>query len=283
MKRQPFFYWFTVPAVFLALAFLASMGTIVQYSFRKYIPGSLDVGPVTLENFERLSHPLYFNVYLDTLLLSLYTSVFTLVLGYPLAYVMVRARARWIKSTVLIVAIVPLFTSEIVRTYAWLNVLGANGFINSLLLGTGLLERPLQMIFTPFGVTVALVHFSMPIMVVILAAAISHIDTDYEKVAASLGANPIEVFWKVTLPLSTPGIVSGFVTIFAWTLSAFATPQLIGGGKVNMVSNIVYQLGFASFNFPFAAVLSLIAVVLTIVLLLVIHVSTRRLEKMSLH
>lgn len=283
MKRQPFFYWFTVPAVFLALAFLASMGTIIQYSFRKYIPGSLDVGPMTLENFERLSHPLYFNVYLDTLLLSLYTSVFTLVLGYPLAYVMVRARSHWIKSTVLIIAIVPLFTSEIVRTYAWLNVLGANGFINSLLLGTGLLERPLQMMFTPFGVTIALVHFSMPIMVVILAAAISHIDINYEKAAASLSANPIAVFWKVTLPLSTPGIISGFVTIFAWTLSAFATPQLIGGGKVNMVSNIVYQLGFASFNFPFAAVLSLIAVVLTIVLLLVIHVSTRRLEQMSLH
>ena len=283
MKRQPFFYWFTVPAVVLALAFLASMGAIIQYSFRKHIPGSLDVGPVTLENFERLAHPLYFSVYLDTLLLSLYTSVFTLVLGYPLAYVMVRARSRWIKSTVLIVSIVPLFTGEIVRTYAWLNVLGHNGFINSLLLGTGLLDRPLQMMFTPFGVTVALVHFSMPIMVVILAAAISHIDTAYEKAAASLSANPIKVFWKITLPLSMPGIVSGFVTIFAWTLSAFATPQLIGGGKVNMISNIVYQLGFASFNFPFAAVLSLLAVMLTIVLLLVIYASTRRLEKMSLH
>jgi putative spermidine/putrescine transport system permease protein len=283
MKRQPFFYWFTVPAVFLALAFLASMGAIIQYSFRKYIPGSLDVGPVTLANFERLGHPLYFNVYLDTLLLSLYTSVFTLLLGYPLAYVLVRARSTWVKSTVLIVSIVPLFTGEIVRTYAWLNVLGNNGFLNSLLLGSGLIERPIQMMFTPFGVTVALVHFSMPIMVVILAAAISHIDTAYEKAAASLRANPLKVFWKITLPLSTPGIVSGFVTIFAWTLSAFATPQLIGGGKVNMVSNVVYQLGFASFNFPFAAVLSLLAVVLTIALLLVIHASTRRVEEMSLH
>ena len=283
MKRPPFFYWFTVPAVVLALAFLASMAAIIQYSFRKYIPGSLDVGPVTLENFERLAHPLYFNVYLDTLLLSLYTSVFTLVLGYPLAYVLVRARSGWIKSTVLIVSIVPLFTGEIVRTYAWLNVLGNSGFINSLLLGTGLLERPVQMMFTPFGVTVALVHFSMPIMVVILAAAISHIDIAYEKAAASLSANPIKVFWKITLPLSMPGIVSGFVTIFAWTLSAFATPQLIGGGKVNMISNIVYQLGFASFNFPFAAVLSLLAVVLTIVLLLLIHISTRRVEEVSLH
>ena len=283
MKRPPFFYWFTVPAGVLALAFLASMAAIIQYSFRKYIPGSLDVGPVTLENFERLAHPLYFSVYLDTLLLSLYTSVFTLVLGYPLAYVLVRARSGWIKSTVLIVSIVPLFTGEIVRTYAWLNVLGNNGFINSLLLGTGLLERPVQMMFTPFGVTVALVHFSMPIMVVILAAAISHIDTAYEKAAASLSANPIKVFWKITLPLSMPGIVSGFVTIFAWTLSAFATPQLIGGGKVNMISNIVYQLGFASFNFPFAAVLSLLAVVPTIVLLLLIHISTRRVEEVSLH
>ncbi len=80
-----------------------------------------------------------------------------------------------------------------------------------------------------------------------------------------------------------PGIVSGFVTIFAWTLSAFATPQLIGGGKVNFVSNMVYQLGFASFNFPFAAVLSLIAILLTVIMLLVIHASTRRMEEMSLH
>ena len=103
---------------------------------------------------------------------------------------------------------------------------------------------------------VALVHVTLPVMVIMLAAALSHIDRDYEKAAESLGAGPIRAFLTVTLPLSMPGIVAGVTTAFAWTFSAFATPQLIGGGQVNMVSNLVYQLGFASFNFPFAASLS---------------------------
>lgn len=283
MTRQPFFFWFTVPAVALAALFALSVGVIVQYSFREFIPGSLDVGPVTLENFARIAKPLYFRVFVDTLLLSFYTSVFTLLLGYPLAYALVRARSPWVKSVILVISIVPLFTGEIVRTYAWLNVLGSDGFVNSLLIGLGIVDDPVQMMFTQFGVVVALVHYSIPIMVVILAAAISHIDLNYEKAAASLSASPLKVFVKVTLPLSMPGIVSGLVTIFAWTLSAFATPQLIGGGKVNMIANMVYQLGFASFNFPFAAVLSLVALVLTILLLVIIRRSAQRIDEMSLH
>lgn len=283
MKRQPFFFWFTVPAVVTAFVFLASVVAIVQYSFREFIPGSLDVGPFTLDNFARIAHPLYFRIFLDTLLLSFYTSVFTLILGYPLAYALVRARSSMVKSVILVISIVPLFTGEIVRTYAWLNVLGSDGFVNSLLMGIGIIDQPLQMMFTQFGVTIALVHYSIPIMVVILAAAISHIDTNYEKAAASLSASPLKVFWKVTLPLSMPGIVSGVVTIFAWTLSAFATPQLIGGGKVNMIANMVYQLGFASFNFPFAAVLSLVALMLTVILLVIIRRGARRIDEMSLH
>jgi putative spermidine/putrescine transport system permease protein len=90
-----------------------------------------------------------------------------------------------------------------------------------------------------------------------LAAGLSHIDRNYEKAAASLGAGPVRVFLTVTLPLSMPGVVAGFSTAFAWTFSAFATPQLIGGGRVSTVSTLVYQLGFASFNFPFAATLSI--------------------------
>ena len=103
---------------------------------------------------------------------------------------------------------------------------------------------------------IALVHVTLPVMVIMLAAALAHIDPDYERAAGTLGAGPVRVFLTVTLPLSAPGIVAGVTTAFAWTFSAFATPQLIGGGQVNMVSNLVYQLGFASFNFPFAASLS---------------------------
>ena len=178
-----------------------------------------------------------------------------------------RAQNRLIKSAILIIAVTPLFLGEVVRTYSWIVVLGNNGFINSVLLKLGLIDRPLQIMFTTFGVITALVHVTLPVMVIMLAAAFAHIDPDLREAAESLGAGPIRAFLTVTLPLSTPGIIAGVTTAFAWTFSAFATPQLIGGGQVNMISNLVYQLGFASFNFPFAASLSVAGLALTFAIL----------------
>ena len=165
-----------------------------------------------------------------------------------------------------------------VRTYSWIVVLGNNGFVNVGAAQARHDRTPLQLMFTVTGVTIALVHVTLPVMVIMLAAALAHIDPDYEKAAESLGAGPIRAFLTVTLPLSMPGIMAGMTTAFAWTFSAFATPQLIGGGKVNMVSNLVYQLGFANFNFPFAASLSVAALALTFVSLALMRVLMRPLE-----
>jgi len=162
-------------------------------------------------------------------------------------------------------------------------VLGNNGFVNSVLLQLGIIGQPLQLLFTVTGVTIALVHVTLPVVVVMLAAAIAHIDPDYERAAESLGAGPVRVFLTVTLPLSGPGIVAGVTTAFAWTFSAFATPQLVGGGKVNMVSNLVYQLGFANFNFPFAAALCVAGLALTYLAIFLMRVALRPLEKVGLH
>src|SRR5262249_36473438 len=115
------------------------------------------------------------------------------------------------------------------------------------------------------------------------AAAPSDITRDYERAAPSLGGGPLRVFLTVTLPLSTPGIIAGVTTAFAWTFSAFATPQLIGGGRVNMLANLVYQLGFASFNFPFAASLSVAGLALTFALLALMRAAAGPLQKIGLH
>jgi putative spermidine/putrescine transport system permease protein len=147
----------------------------------------------------------------------------------------------------------------------------------------GLIEQPIQFMFTTFGVVIALVHVTLPVMVIMLAAGLSHIDRDYQRAAASLGAGPIRTFVTVTLPLSMPGIVAGVTTAFAWTFSAFATPQLIGGGRVNMISNLVYQLGFASFNFPFAASLCVAGLALTLVVVSALRLAARPLEKIGPH
>lgn len=283
MSKRPFLGWFVTPAVIMSAVFVMALVAILQYSFREFIPGSLQVGAWTLANLEYIGRPLFVNVFLDTVRICVLTAFFTLIVGYPLAYALVRARNPLIKASILVIAITPLFTGEIVRTYSWIIVLGNNGFVNTFLLALGIVDEPVQMMFTTFGVVVALVHFTLPIMVVMLAAALSHIDPDYEKAAEGLGAGPIRAFVTVTLPLSMPGIIAGTLTCFAWTFSAFATPQLIGGGQVNMVSNLVYQLGFASFNFPLAAVLSLAAMVLTIVLVGIVRVVTRPLERMGGH
>jgi putative spermidine/putrescine transport system permease protein len=152
-----------------------------------------------------------------------------------------------------------------------------------MLMRLGLINEPVQFMFTTFAVVVALVHVTIPVMVIMLAAALAHIEPDYVKAAESLGAGPIRAFLTVTLPLSMPGIIAGVTTAFAWTFSAFATPQLIGGGRVNMVSNLVYQLGFASFNFPFAASLCVAGVVLTIGVLSLMRLAARPLEKIGLY
>ena len=281
MTKQPFLRAFVTPAALCAFGFMAAMAAVLQYSFRAFIPGSLEPGGFTFANFTALLQPLYARVFLDTVWICFLTAFFTLLVGYPVAYALVHLRNVFLKSVILVIVVTPLFLGEVVRTYSWIIVLGNSGFINTVLLKIGLIDTPLQFMFTRFGVVVALVHVTLPVMVIMLAAALSHIDRDYQKAAESLGAGPIRVFLTVTLPLSTPGIIAGVTTAFAWTFSAFATPQLIGGGRVNMISNLVYQLGFASFNFPFAAALCLAGLVLTLVTLMLLRAAARPLEKIG--
>ncbi len=183
MTFRPFLRTFVSPAALCALGFVAALAAVMQYSLRAYVPGSLEPGGLTLENFAALMRPLYARVFLDTVWLCFLTAFFSLIIGYPLAYALVRARNVVVKSTILVIAVTPLFLGEVVRTYSWIVVLGNNGFVNSMLLKAGLIEQPLQLMFTRFGVVTALVHVTLPVMVIMLAAALSHIDRDYERAA----------------------------------------------------------------------------------------------------
>ncbi len=283
MKTRPFLALFVSPAMLAAGALVAAMAAILQFAFRAFVPGSMEPGGFTFANFVALLRPLYADVFLQTVSICLMTALATLIVAYPLAYAIVRSRSISLKSFLLVTALTPMFLGEVVRTYSWIIVLGNSGFINSILLGLHIVDRPVQMMFTTFGVVVALVHVTLPVMVIMLAAALSHVDLDYEKAATSLGAGPVRTFLTVTLPLSMPGIVAGLTTAFAWTFSAFATPQMIGGGRVPMVSTLIYQLGFSSFNFPFAAALSVTALALTVAVLALARAALRPLERLGAH
>src|SRR5919106_1796341 len=214
------------PAVVVLAVFAAALAALFRWSVLEFIPGSLQTGGLTLA------------------------------CAYPVAYALARTPSRRVRSALLVLTLAPFFTGAIVRTYAWV-----------LVLGNTVVSWPVPMLFTERGVLIGLVHFSMPTMILILAAALSHIDPVYGRAAASLGASPARVFRRVTLPLSMPGIVSGGLIVFAWTLSAFHTPELLGGGKVKMIANVVRDLGLDSFNWPGAAAFAMLALALTLALL----------------
>lgn len=244
------------PAVLVVAVFAAALSALLRYSVLEFVPGSLQTGGLTAANFTGIMSRQYLGAVWDTLVLSAATTGLTLVASYPVAYALARTQSGRVRSALLVLVLAPFFTGAIVRTYAWV-----------LVLGNTVVTWPVPMLFTPRGVLVGLVHFSMPTMILLLAAAISHIDPVYERAAASLGASPARVFRRVTLPLSLPGIVSGSVIVFAWTLSAFATPELLGGGRVKMISNVVRDLALDSFNWPGGAAFALLALVITLGLL----------------
>jgi putative spermidine/putrescine transport system permease protein len=244
------------PALAVLAVFAAALGALFRWSVLEFVPGSLQTGGLTLGNFRAVLAPQYLGAIRDTVVLSALTTGLTLAASYPVAYALARTPSRRVRSLILVLTLAPFFTGAIVRTYAWV-----------LVLGNTVVTWPVPMLFTERGVLVGLVHFSMPTMILMLAAALSHIDPAYERAAASLGASPARVFRRVTLPLSMPGIAAGSLIVFAWTLSAFPTPELLGGGRVKMIANVVKDLGLDSFNWPGAAAFAMLALALTLALL----------------
>ena len=248
-----------LPALAVLAVFAAALAALFRWSLLTFVPGSLQTGGLTLANFRGVLAPQYLDAVRDTLVLSALTTALTLAAAYPIAYALARTASRRVRSLILVLTLAPFFTGAIVRTYAWVMVLGNT-----------VVTWPVPMLFTERGVLIGLVHFSMPTMILILAAALSHIDPAYERAAASLGASPARVFWRVTLPLSMPGVLSGGLIVFAWTLSAFPTPELLGGGRVKMIANVVKDLGLDSFNWPGAAAFAMLTLALTLALLAVL-------------
>lgn len=248
-----------LPAAMVMALFALALAALLQLSVLEFIPGSLRTGGLTARNLDAVLAPQYLRYIWDTIVLSALTTVLTLLAAYPVAYALARSRSAGVRSLLLVLTLAPFFTGAIVRTYAWMLVLG-NTFV----------RWPVKLLFEPTGVLVGLVHFSMPTMILILAAALSHIDRSYERAAQSLGARPRRVFWRVTLPLSMPGVASACLVVFAWTFSAFPTPELLGGGRVKMIANVVKDLALDAFNWPGGAAFAAVALVVTFLLLAVV-------------
>lgn len=216
-----------LPLLIVFLISFASRGTYggVEWTF-------------TLANYRDLADPLYLWIYLRSVALALATTGLCLILGFPLACYIARAPARW-QGAWLMLVLIPFWTNFLVRTYAWMNVLRADGLLNRLLIATGLVSEPVEILYTDLAVLIGLVYGYLPFMVLPLYAAIERIDRSFIEAARDLYASRWAVFRRVIVPLAKPGIVAGCLLVFIPSLGAYLTPDLLGGARSMMVGNFI--------------------------------------------
>lgn len=264
------------------LALLVFFVLPLLWLFRSSFDRGLDSGVIesafTLENYQEfLTDRFYLQELLRTLRLGVVITILTLIATYPLALFLARTRSRW-RGVLVALAIAPLLTSTVVRTYGWLVILGNDGLVNGALLRLGLIDQPLRLINDEIGVVIGLVEILMPYMALGLLSGFGRIDPSLEEAAMSLGASTLRTFWRVTLPLSLPGIATGVLLVFVLTISSFVTPQLLGGGRVFLMATEIYDQATYTLDWPFAAAISFLLLALFGVVIAIYTRILRRLE-----
>ncbi len=208
---------------------------------------------------------------------ALITTAISAFVGFVTAYVVSRAPGR-IRSVLIIAAVFPLLTGVVVRSFAWLVILGRNGIVNEALLWTGLTAAPLSMLYTQGAVIVAMVYLFVPLMILTCVGVLEGIDEDVLAASASLGASPLATFWQVVFPLATPGLIVGCVLVFTGSFTSYATPQLLGGERQMMMGTFLYQRAMVTFDWLGASTIAAIMVAVTLATVLVMSRLARRLN-----
>lgn len=250
----------------LVLPLLLLLFFTFLYPVGRMLVSSLFDPGFTLDNYVRIfAEPLYLKVLLRTLWIGFVTTVGAFVLGYPVAYAMARAGGKlafWIAGCVLI----SLWTSVLVRSYAWIILLQRKGIINDFLVGTGVLDQPLKLIYTEGAVLLAMTHALMPIMILPIYSSLRTIPKELPQAAANLGAGVFTTFLKVTLPLSLPGVFAGTLMTFILALGFYVTPALVGGPQTLMMSTLIGQQTTVLLDWPFAGALATVLLAVTLIL-----------------
>jgi spermidine/putrescine transport system permease protein len=249
--------------LWLGLFFLAPLLVMAAYSLMpRGTYGGVRPG-FTLEHYRRFFDPLYLDILRRTLVWSLAATALCLLLGYPVAYVVARAR-RW-RAALLFLVVLPFWTSFLVRTFAMIFLLRDTGLVNTVLLRLGLVQAPLTLLYTPFSVMVGLVYGFLPFMILPIYASLEKLDPTLLEAAETLGAPPAARFFRVTLPLSLPGVVAGCFLVFIPSLGSFLTADLLGGAKQLMIGNLIQNQFSAARNWPFGAAASFVVTAVAMV------------------
>jgi spermidine/putrescine transport system permease protein len=255
----------------LILFFVVPVAVLAAYSFMpRGMYGGVAPG-FTLAHYARFFDPLYLGILVRTVALSAVCTLLCLVAGFPMAFAIARS-GRW-RTVLLFLVIVPLWTSFLVRTYALIFLLRDNGLINGALLALGVIDAPLQLLYTNGAVLAGLVYGFLPLMILPIYASLEKLDPALLEAAEVLGARPFSRFRRIILPLSAPGTIAGCVLVFIPSLGAFLTPDLLGGARTMMIGSLIQNQFGAARNWPFGAAASMIVM---LVVLLTLRVTRGR-------
>ena len=258
----------TLPAILLlGVCFLIPIISLLTDSFYSYVSNAVGgVDPsrrFTLINYiEFLNSRAYTNIFWNTLTISLISAIAGLVISYPVAYYLSRPGKSKIKRLVFLLIVVSFFMNAIVRLYAWLLMLGDSGVVNLMLSFVGIAE--VRFLNTPFAIEIAIVHWTLPIIVMTLVGSLRNIPTSLYEASTSLGASSSHTFLHVTLPLSLPGIIASILLAFTLNMGAFIVPVVLGGGIVQMLASQIFLEFVEVANYPFGATMATVLLVVTL-------------------
>ena len=247
-----------------------------QFSWEEGIGAFL--AELDFENFVFLTQDsLYWTAYLSSLFIALVSTALTLMIGYPVAYGMARAPEEW-RPTLMMLIILPFWTSFLIRVYAWMGILSQEGFLNQFLLWTGIISTPLTILNTNTAVYIGIVYTYLPFMVLPIYAALDRLDGSLIEAAEDLGCSRLSAFWLVTVPMSRNGIIAGCFLVFIPALGEFVIPSLLGGSGTLMIGKVLWEEFFSNRDWPVA---SAVAVVLLLILIIPIVLFQRNQQRAS--
>lgn len=242
--------------------------------FQRGIYGGIDY-VLTLENFERALDPLYLSILWDSALLAAKATIIALLIGYPAAYAIARAPQRW-QAALLVLVMLPFWSNFLIRTYAWIVLLNRKGVANEAMINWGLTTEPISLLYNDGAVITGLVYNYLPFVILAVYAALARLDRSLLEASEDLGAPPWRSFLRVTLPLSLPGVAAGGVFVFVLSIGNFITPDLLGGGRIQMVGNLIYDQFLTARDWPFGAALSMLLIAIMLALLFTQAILVRR-------
>ena len=273
MRTRPFLRGLVLvgPAATWLFLFLAvPLMLVLVYSFWTYRPGGIMEHTFTLENYARfLSQPVYGRILWRSFSVGLQTTVLALLLSYPTAYYLAQRPSG--SHLLIFLILVPFWTSYLIRIFSWMLILMERGVLNSVLLGLGIISQPVRLLFTPLAVVVGMTYSALPFMILPIYSVLKGINPDLIQAAKTLGANELQAFVEVTLPLSMPGVLAGSVMVFIQGAGNFLAPAILGGTGADLMANVIANRFIEAFNWPFGSALSIIFLVAMLVFLLLLN------------